>query len=83
MKKKEFVYTSASERICYINSDGDKCYLYIDNYKKDKDITIEKIEADFDNLVKTSKKVMDNNVDSPNRKDLFIFIYAVAKGWIK
>lgn len=81
--KREFVYTSSSERICYINFDGDKCYLYIDDYKKDKDITIEKIEADFDNLVKTSKMVMDNNVDSPNRKDLCIFIYAAAKGWIK
>lgn len=46
---------------------------------KMKIFQLKKIEKDFDEMIFQCGE----NLDAENRKDLFIFCYAVAKGWIK
>jgi hypothetical protein len=78
--KEEFVYHSSNECIYYKNPNGDECYIYVgDSWNIDENITIEQIEKDFDNMVSQCGE----ECNAKNRKDLFIFCYAVAKGWIK
>lgn len=77
--EKEFIYRN-NGLIYYNNKDGDECTLYVeDSWNIDENITIEKIEEDFNEMLTQCGE----DLDSPNRKDLFIFCYAVAKGWIK
>ena len=78
MENKEFVYKNGF--IYYDNPDGDECYIYVDDSQnQDNDISIEKIEKDFNEMVYQCGE----DCDAKNRKDLFVFCYAVAKGWIR
>ena len=46
---------------------------------KMKIFQLKKLKKDFDEMIFQCGE----NLDAKNRKDLFIFCYAVAKGWIK
>ena len=76
--KKNFSYGNGF--VYYQQKDGKEGHLYVeDSWNEDENISIEKIEKDFDEMIFQCGE----NFDAENRKDLFIFCYAVAKGWIK
>lgn len=78
-KTEEFVYCSSNECVYYNNLDGNECSIYVGGYSNLEDVTIEQIEKDFNEMLVLG----DKECDTRNRKDLFIFCYAVIKGWIK
>ena len=77
--EKEFVYCPSNKCVYYNNLDGNECFIDVSGYLNSKDVTIEQIEKDFDEML----VLCDKECDARNRKDLFIFCYAVIKGWIK